>query len=64
MSADAYTVYIFFAPVIVILSLAMVNIGLHPLTKFALVSLAAVPLCFVVGHYIRKIPFYKKDTMI
>jgi glucan biosynthesis protein C len=59
MSADAYTVYIIFAPAIVILSLAMANISLHPLAKFALVSLAAVPLCFVVGHYIRKIPFAK-----
>jgi glucan biosynthesis protein C len=59
MSADAYTVYIIFAPVIVILSIAMAKISLHPLAKFVLVSTTAVPICFVIGHYIRKIPFAK-----
>jgi glucan biosynthesis protein C len=59
MSADAYTVYIIFAPIIVVLSLAMANISLYPLTKFALVSFAAVPLCFAISHYIRKIRLVK-----
>jgi len=56
MSASVYTVYIIHGPVIVLLALAMKNIRLYPLLKFALVALIAVPLCFVLANLIRKLP--------
>jgi len=56
MSASAYTVYIIHAPVIVLVTLALQNISLYPLIKYPLVALIVVPLCFLLGNYIRKLP--------
>jgi glucan biosynthesis protein C len=56
MSAAAYAVYVFHAPVIVLLALALSSVGLDPSLKFVLVAPVAVTLCFVVGHLIRKLP--------
>lgn len=55
-SASAYTAYIIHAPVIVLFSLAVRNIVLYPLLKFALTGLICVPLCFALGNIIRKLP--------
>ena len=56
MSASAYTVFIIHAPVIVLVTLALQGISLHPLIKFPLVALIIVPLCFWLANYIRKLP--------
>jgi surface polysaccharide O-acyltransferase-like enzyme len=56
MAASAYTVFIIHAPVIVLLALALRDISLHPLLKFVLVAPIAIALCFVLAHYIRRIP--------
>lgn len=56
MSANAYTVYIIHAPVIVFLALGLRNVILDPLLKFILVSPLAVGLCFLLSNYIRKLP--------
>jgi surface polysaccharide O-acyltransferase-like enzyme len=56
MAASAYTVFIIHAPVIVFLALALRDISLHPLPKFILVAPIALALCFVLAHYIRKLP--------
>lgn len=57
MSANAYTVYIIHAPVIVGLNYLFRDVLLYPLLKFALVVSVGVPLCFVISHYLaRRIP--------
>ena len=56
MAASAYTVFIIHAPVIVFLALALRDISLYPLLKFVLVAPIAIALCFVLAHYIRKLP--------
>jgi len=60
LAANAYTAYIIQAPVIVCLAYAAQDIHLYPLLKFALAILVAVPLCFVLGHLIRKLPLAHK----
>jgi hypothetical protein len=42
--------------VITILAFAARDVALHPLLKFGLLSLVAVPLCFGLGSLIRKLP--------
>jgi len=60
MSASSYTAYIVHAPFLVFLTLAIRNITLYPLLKFALVVLIAVPLCFSIGNFIRQLPLAKR----
>ncbi len=56
MSTSAYTVYIIHAPIVVLVTLAIRNITLYPLLKFALAVLICVPLSFALGNVIRKLP--------
>jgi len=60
MSASAYTAYIIHAPVVVLVAIAMRNISLYPLLKFALAVMIAVPLCFALGNFIRQLPLAKR----
>jgi len=60
MSASAYTAYIIHAPVVVFLSLAMRDVQLYPLVKFALAALIAVPACFGLGNLIRNLPLARR----
>jgi glucan biosynthesis protein C len=59
MSAAAYATYVLFAPVIILLALALSGLRLNMGLKFVLVSPLAVVLCFLAGHYVRKLPFAK-----
>jgi fucose 4-O-acetylase-like acetyltransferase len=56
MSASAYTAYIIHAPVVVLVAVALRDIRLYPLLKFALAVLIALPLCFALANVIRKLP--------
>ncbi|MBN1219851.1 MAG: acyltransferase family protein [Anaerolineae bacterium] len=56
MSASAYTVYIIHALVIVLVALALQDVSLYPLIKFPLVALLAVPFCFLLAYFIRRLP--------
>jgi fucose 4-O-acetylase-like acetyltransferase len=60
MSASAYTAYIIHAPIIILVAIAIRNINLYPLIKFALAVLIAVPLCFALGNVIRKLPLARR----
>ncbi|MEI7884137.1 MAG: acyltransferase family protein [Clostridia bacterium] len=61
LSSNTFSVYVIHAPIIVFLSYTLQSIIIHPLLKFALVSLIAVPLCFLISNYvILKIPFARK----
>ncbi len=61
LSDNAYTVFIIHAPVIVFFSYALRGFLIPPLSKFALVSILGVSLCFLLSHFIvRRIPFSEK----
>ena len=60
MSASSYTAYIVHAPVLVLLTLAIRNITLYPLLKFALVGPIAILLCFALGNFIRQLPLARQ----
>jgi len=60
ISASSYTAYIVHAPVLVFLTLAIRNIRIYPLLKFALAVLIAVPLCFALGNFIRQLPLARR----
>lgn len=56
MSASAYAAYVIFAPLSVLVALAIQDISLYLLLKFLPASFIAVPLCFGVANYLRKAP--------
>lgn len=61
MSTNAYGVYLIHAPIIVFIGYAAQSIIIYPLLKFAIVSFIAVPLCFIINHYlIIRIPYANK----
>jgi surface polysaccharide O-acyltransferase-like enzyme len=53
----AYTAYLIHAPVITALAVAVRDVSLYPLIKWALVGLVAVPVAFGLSALIRKIPY-------
>lgn len=60
LSQQSYAVYIIHIPIIVFLAYALRGITLAPLLKFGLLSLFAVPTCFIVAYVLRKIPGVSK----
>ncbi len=56
LSANAYAVYIIHVWIVVGLQFALADVSLHPLAKFAIVTLAGIPLCFLISPLIRKLP--------
>jgi surface polysaccharide O-acyltransferase-like enzyme len=59
MAKNSFAVYFIHAPVLVFLSLGLRGIRLYPLLKFALVAPLAVVLCFLIAHYLRRIPLVR-----
>jgi glucan biosynthesis protein C len=60
MSASAYTAYIIHAPVIILVTILIRNIGLYPLLIFALAVLISVPLCFALANVVRQLPLARR----
>jgi hypothetical protein len=61
LSDNAYSVFIIHAPVIVFLSYSISGVDIHPLSKFILISILGVGLCFILSHYlVRRLPYAKK----
>lgn len=56
MSDSSYAVYFIHAPVLVFLTLALRDVRLYPLLKFALLAPVAVALCFVLAYLLRQLP--------
>ena len=54
---NAYTVYVIHAPVITYLAFAGRDVMLHPLLKWAILSIIAIPVCFALSALIRKLPY-------
>ena len=57
LSSNAYTAYIIHGAVITVIALAVRDVMVYPLLKWALVALAAVSVCFGLSHLIRKLPY-------
>jgi glucans biosynthesis protein C len=60
LPSHAYTVYIIHAPLIVALAIALRDVQLYPLLKFALVVPIALLLCFTGAYLVRKLPLAHK----
>jgi glucan biosynthesis protein C len=60
MSASAYAVYICHAPILVFVALGLRSIALYPLLKLTLASLICIPLCFVVGGFVKRLPMAER----
>jgi glucans biosynthesis protein C len=56
LAANAYTVYLIHPLVIVSFAYAFQAVALYPLLKFVIAALIALPLCFLISSFIRKIP--------
>lgn len=55
-SANSFATYVIHAPVLIVFALMVREIHLYPLLKFTLVTLAVVPLCFLLAALIRQVP--------
>ncbi len=60
LSANAFSAYVLFSPVIVFLALSLRSLSLDPMLKFALVSPIAVSLCFGISYLIRRLPYAQR----
>lgn len=56
LGRHSYAVFVFHIPIIVFLAYALRWLDLGSVAKFGVVSLVAVPVCFVVAYLIRKVP--------
>ena len=56
LAASAYTVYLIHFLIVIALQFAVAPAALPPLGAFALVTVAAVPLCFLVAGLLRRLP--------
>ena len=57
LSRSAYATYLFHEPVITFAAVLTEGIILYPLLKFGLALVAFIPLCFLVGCLVRRIPY-------
>ncbi len=60
LAHNAYTAYIIHGTVITLMALAVREVTLYPLLKWALMALLAVPLCFGLSSLIRKLPYTER----
>lgn len=57
LSRNAYAAYLVHGPLITVVALAARDVALHPLAKFGLAALIAIPLCFGLSSLIRRLPY-------
>lgn len=61
MSDSSFSVYVFHALVIIMVSLLIRDFEMYPILKFAVAAIIGVPLTFLVSHFIfRRVPGLKK----
>ncbi|QHQ62938.1 acyltransferase family protein [Anaerocolumna sedimenticola] len=60
LSDRSFTVYMFHAPIIITISLILMNVHMHPILKFLAACVIGFPLTFFICNYIRKIPVLNK----
>ncbi len=60
LSANAFAVYVFHAPILVAASMLVRGIAIYPLLKMIIMVMIMVPVCFGFAWLIRKIPGFAK----
>jgi len=60
LAASTYAVYLFHVPVVVFGQYAIRHADMTAIIKFAIVSAIAIPLTFLIGNYIRQLPFVRR----
>lgn len=60
LSANSFGVYVFHPPVVIVVSLLLKNIHWLPILKFAVVVPIVLPASFMLAHFIRKVPLFRK----
>ncbi len=60
LSEQAFGVYVFHAPVLIAITIAVKGITLHPLLKFCFVSVLGVTASFAVSWAIRRVGFLRR----
>jgi surface polysaccharide O-acyltransferase-like enzyme len=60
MAPNVYTVYIIHQTVLYLIQVPMLYVNIPTILKFVIVSLIAVPVCFLLSSLIRKIPYAKR----
>jgi hypothetical protein len=60
MSPNFYAVYILHLPVIVAVMIPFLYVAIATPVKFLIVAAISVPLCYVLGDLIRRIPYTKR----
>ena len=56
LSRSAYSAYLIHEVIIIAIAYLVVGVALYPLLKWFLVSLVAIPLCFILGRVVRMLP--------
>lgn len=56
LSDNAFGVYVFHTPILVLISFLMKNVVLYPFFKYLIVAIVTIPLCFGISYVLRKIP--------
>lgn len=57
LSRSAYAAYLIHEPIITFLVIFATGVMIHPLLKFLLAGVVCIPLCFVLGGLVRRLPY-------
>jgi glucan biosynthesis protein C len=59
-ASSSYTVYIIHAPIIILFALAVRNLHVYPLLKFAIAALVTIPITFALANLLRQLPLARR----
>jgi glucan biosynthesis protein C len=57
LSRNAYSAYLIHEVIIIVIAYLLIGVTLYPLLKWFLMTLIAVPLCFLLGRLVRILPY-------
>jgi len=60
LAVSTYAVYLFHVPVVVFLQYAVWHTDMAAIVKFAIVTLVAIPVTFLISSYIRRLPHVRR----
>jgi len=60
LAGSTYAVYLFHVPVVVFLQYAIRHADMAAIIKFAIVTLTAIPITFLISSYIRRLPLARR----
>lgn len=60
LADNAFGVYVFHAPLVVAITMALRDFSLNPLVKMYAVAIIVLPVCFAFSYFLRKIAWIKR----